>query len=141
MSGLPDISRVRKALRWCDKNGFALQCGHTGMIVEPIPPEYQCLMTTIKPDQNPCGSVVYFVVAPLVRRVKIGYSTNIYRRFHTQKKPSACDLVLAAYRPGTIIDEAMLHQEHKKDRVRGEWFNLTAELREEIHAALEELRK
>ena len=76
---------------------------------------------------TPPESVVYFVAAPEVNRVKIGRSRDAGVRFGTLQQASPSELTLL----GVIPDgnrEREIHERFGSCRVRGEWFILTPEL-------------
>ena len=70
---------------------------------------------------------IYFIHAPEVALIKIGYSKNWRLRFYNLSVMSAVQLELLAVSEGTIQEEQALHRTFGP-RVRGEWFDATAEL-------------
>lgn len=66
----------------------------------------------IKPDDGPC---------------KIGFTTNLERRFTTIQAQSPLPLTIIHTFAGTLADEAGLHERFKDRRLHGEWFDLTDE--------------
>jgi len=82
---------------------------------------------------NSNGGVVYFLAAPSVDLVKIGFSLDVKDRLRKLSTGSAVVTQLLKTIPGTRQDEATLHRRFKAYRVRGEWFKL-APIRLEIEA-------
>ncbi|HYT91147.1 MAG TPA: GIY-YIG nuclease family protein [Gemmataceae bacterium] len=78
------------------------------------------------------GTYIYFVEAVGQERIKIGKADNPEARVMQLQTGSAVELRLL----GVIADqpsrEAELHAAFAKDRVQGEWFHATAELRDYI---------
>jgi hypothetical protein len=77
---------------------------------------------------------VYFIAAPELRRVKIGYARDLPRRLSALQVSSPCPLVLVA---AVATDdpaglERKLHKRFAHLRIQGEWFGLTDELDEEM---------
>ena len=62
--------------------------------------------------------------------VKIGYSSNVTKRMNVLQTASPRKLYLLSSFYGTRKDEKQIHRKFKKERQRGEWFNLTNEIRE-----------
>lgn len=71
--------------------------------------------------------MIYFISAPEVRRIKIGYSTNWQDRFLAIMTASPVDLDVLVVSEGTWHQEQTLHRVFP-GRFRGEWFNETPEL-------------
>ena len=81
---------------------------------------------------------VYFIQAGDDGSVKIGISADPERRLELLQGAHYEELVLLAYRPGTLAMEKRLHSKFAAWRIRGEWFEADAPgLREEIDAALD----
>lgn len=76
---------------------------------------------------------VYFIGAPAVRRIKIGWSQDHpSRRLHTFQTGSPVPLVLLAYVEANPAAEKELHRRFASLRVAGEWFEDSPELMEAI---------
>jgi hypothetical protein len=69
------------------------------------------------------GEVVYFMHAPLVRRVKIGKTTHLLRRFNALKTACPVSLEIVALFDAEAWPESSLHARFKKHRLHGEWFS------------------
>ena len=77
---------------------------------------------------------VYFLLAPDVRRVKIGRSIDIRRRLIEIRLLSPVMLELIGVVPGGSAVETMYHQRWSHLRQHGEWFQATDELLDHLHA-------
>lgn len=64
---------------------------------------------------------VYLIHAPVTRRVKIGRSRQVYKRFSSIRTMSGTDVELVAVLPGE--DELHLHKRFADRRITGEWFD------------------
>lgn len=64
---------------------------------------------------------VYLVHAPATGRVKIGRSTQVYKRFSALRAQSGADLELIAVLPEE--SELNLHRRFADRRLNGEWFD------------------
>lgn len=69
------------------------------------------------------AEVVYFIHAPEVRRVKIGYSTDVEKRLIGLQTSSPCALRLIKIIPGGKDLEQRLHYRFRAHHVDGEWFD------------------
>lgn len=76
---------------------------------------------------------IYFVRAGQTNTVKIGYATDVEKRLSNLQCASHHELRLIGHLPGSRDDEAGWHQRFAKERIRGEWFKLSARLREGIN--------
>lgn len=74
------------------------------------------------------GPYVYFVEAP-VGLIKIGFSKSLRERFKKLQTCSPLPLGMLSLRRGCYADEIELHKRFAGDRVRGEWFSATDEIR------------
>lgn len=72
--------------------------------------------------------VVYFIGAPSLGLVKIGYSEDLASRFTDLSVGSPVELRLLHVIPGDVDDERALHKRFALYRVRGEWFRITGTL-------------
>lgn len=81
-------------------------------------------------ETEPKGSVVYFLAAWDVNRVKIGTTTRrgLPRRLHHLITASPIELKLLGYQDGGRRLERWLHEEFASARVGGEWFDMTPEI-------------
>jgi len=70
--------------------------------------------------------MIYFARAD--NSVKIGFSRYVPTRMRTIKGSNHSELKLMAVIPGGRTREKRLHERFAKDRIRGEWFELTPEL-------------
>jgi hypothetical protein len=78
---------------------------------------------------------VYFISARDVDLVKIGCAFDPVRRFNHLRTASPIELTLEGAIPGGYAKEHELHERFAKQRVRGEWFMITAEIQTEIDAS------
>lgn len=72
---------------------------------------------------------VYFVLAPLINRVKIGHSRGVAARFAGLKECAPEAFVFLGWVPGGYAVERRFHEVYSDLRAHGEWFNATPELR------------
>lgn len=98
------------------------------------------ILKSQKPDK-PMG-LVYFVLAPEVNRIKIGFTSKpIQFRMSGMLTDCPCKLELLKTVPGTTQDEYDLHRFFRDLNYRREWFHATPELRsfidELIHFPIE----
>lgn len=89
---------------------------------------YLACLHNIKYEFEPKEEVVYFILNSL-GRTKIGYTSDIDKRFKALKYASGDDLkVIAVYAPKLLKApqlESLLHNEYGGSRIFGEWFELT----------------
>jgi hypothetical protein len=78
------------------------------------------------------GTFVYFAEAVGQERIKIGRADNPEARVTQLQTGSAVELRLLGVVAGPSSLEAELHAAFANDRIQGEWFHATAELREYI---------
>ena len=71
---------------------------------------------------------VYFVFAPELRRIKIGFTRDVARRFTSLRNSSPCDLLLIGSVRAAPVAEGAFHGLLQDFRRYGEWFDLTAEV-------------
>lgn len=74
-------------------------------------------------------SGIYFVEAIGCERIKIGYSRNVEGRLLEMQVDCPFDLELLVVTAGAKDIEPAVHDKFRGARVRGEWFEATAELR------------
>lgn len=80
---------------------------------------------------------VYFIVCTDTYRCKIGFTAkDPAKRLKNLQTGSPGELALVLTHPGTQDTEAALHKKFEASCVRGEWFDLTDELRAYMVAAL-----
>jgi hypothetical protein len=78
-------------------------------------------------------SYVYFIACTETLRVKIGFTSGSpYVRLKALQTGAPADLVLMACVPGTVETEQHYHRKYAAQRVRGEWFEGSPELLEEL---------
>ena len=80
---------------------------------------------------------IYFIQCQDTGPIKIGYATNVKRRFSEIQVNCPYTLKLLAFAPGSKLWEDALHQEYRKINTRGEWFLPTEKLMSHIN----EIRK
>ena len=75
------------------------------------------------------GPVIYFVSAWDAEIVKIGFTTSMRSRLRSLRTacPKAPRIHLLL--KGTLLEERELHKRFEADRIRGEWFRLSAAIR------------
>ena len=73
---------------------------------------------------------VYFIVCTDAPRCKIGFTKSApEKRLKNLQTGSASELALIAVHPGTPDTERRLHEKFSASCIRGEWFEITNELR------------
>jgi len=73
---------------------------------------------------------VYFVICMDAERCKIGFTKgDVEKRLKNLQTGSASELIMIAKHPGTTETERRLHEKFAANRLHGEWFELTNELR------------
>lgn len=73
---------------------------------------------------------VYFIVCTETGRCKIGFTRhNVEKRIAGLQMGSASQLALLAMHPGTTSTERRLHEKFGEDRLHGEWFKVSDQLR------------
>lgn len=75
---------------------------------------------------------VYFVLAPQLRRIKIGVSTSVDKRYKTLRECAPEDFQFLGWIPGGVAVERALHHRLRESRAHGEWFDLTPETLQEL---------
>lgn len=78
---------------------------------------------------NASDGWVYFLVAPEMGLIKIGFSTNPEKRINKQIHESVATLICIGHymAPGTA--ERHLHRHFRQYRIKGEWFRDCEEIR------------
>lgn len=71
--------------------------------------------------------VVYFMYS--AGKIKIGYSKDVLKRLTDLSNMASSPVELIAVLPGDREFERHLHQTFKPDRIHGEWFNPSSEIR------------
>lgn len=66
---------------------------------------------------------LYFVEAPAIRLIKIGFSQDVKQRFAAIDTGSPVDVRLLGWVPGLRAHERVLHERFASARIRGEWFS------------------
>lgn len=72
--------------------------------------------------------MIYFVQAEDGGPIKIGLCTDIKSRLASMQTGNHKRLWVLAYIPGGMVDEKRLHERFSRYRVRGEWFEPSADL-------------
>lgn len=81
---------------------------------------------------------IYFIHAPVVNRVKIGFATNVHSRFKALNSVSPVELKLLGFLPNkTMEDERFLHVVFDDYREKHEWFALSNEIKEFLEEELD----
>jgi hypothetical protein len=78
--------------------------------------------------------MIYFAQLRSGGPIKIGYAKNAKRRFSQLQIGNSTTLKCLALIAGNEGDERLLHIKFAQDRIRGEWFKPTEQLREYIRA-------
>lgn len=86
--------------------------------------------------QRPPNSFVYFVECPEAFAIKVGFTSQVERRFSMLQTSSPFELRLIGTVPGGLDHEARLHWLFRKERTRGEWFRDGGPLRSMIEALM-----
>jgi len=71
---------------------------------------------------------IYFLFAPEVGRIKIGFTTNFKQRLADLKNTSPCELELLKIVRGNFQTELALHAVFHGSRQMGEWYEVTQKL-------------
>lgn len=71
---------------------------------------------------------IYFLHAKEVRRIKIGFTTNLNARLRELKMGSPTELILFNYVRGTFHLEQVLLGVFAKYRLHGEWFESSEDI-------------
>lgn len=90
------------------------------------------LAATLVPRGEACkvqATFVYFIACGDRGAIKVGVATDVTRRVAELQTGSADELILLAYTPGGFALESGIHDQFSADRIRGEWFRDTPELR------------
>lgn len=74
---------------------------------------------------------VYFIHAPEVARVKIGFATNVASRVNKIRSDSPVPVLLIGQMPGTLADEANMHRRFEAFRINREWFSASPQVMRE----------
>lgn len=72
---------------------------------------------------------VYYVLDPASAAIKIGLSQNPQRNFHNLQRGNATELEMIGWHKGDTSIETAIHRQFKDDKIRGEWFKDSKELR------------
>ena len=81
-----------------------------------------------KSKRNEKGAI-YFITMGMSGVLKIGFSTNLDARLKSLKTSSPTKIVLLLVINGTMAEERALHKRFASDRVQGEWFRFSDEIR------------
>jgi len=79
---------------------------------------------------------VYFIYAPEIERVKIGFSGNALKRFEQVKHWVPVSIVLLGTVDGPRFLETQLHQLCADHQANGEWFHMSPFVRDVIDQLL-----
>lgn len=76
---------------------------------------------------------IYFLLSEKMDAVKIGFTRGkIEKRLREWKTWHPYDFDVLKVLEGTMIEERLLHRRFWKDKIRGEWFRYSEELKEYI---------
>ena len=73
---------------------------------------------------------VIYAIEDEQRRIKIGWARNASRRLAILQTGNADELRLVGVIPGTVANERIIHELLVTDRLRGEWYRDSPDLRE-----------
>ena len=96
-----------------------------------------CSKRTRRTAQQHRPEFIYFAEEVGSDTVKIGISVNPESRLSTLQTSNPKTLRLIHAFEGTGEDEAELHERFAKDRIRGEWFTLSEQIKEYLRSAQE----
>ena len=82
-------------------------------------------IVSVPPDHQATEAWVYFIHAPRLRLIKIGYSTNPDARLRALRVGVPVDMRIIGKVRGGLITEKVYHEKFKHLRVGGEWFRAT----------------
>lgn len=77
---------------------------------------------------EPRNSIVYFIKDEVTSLIKIGYTTNIVRRFSALSTGMPGRLSIIRILFGTSLCEKEFHEVFAADRVSGEWFSFNPKM-------------
>lgn len=80
----------------------------------------------------PAPGLVYFIEAVGTDSIKIGWTRKLRQRFRALQQSCPVDLKLLCAEAGAKSDERQRHLTFWQDRIRGEWFYASDELRKHI---------
>lgn len=82
---------------------------------------------------EPRKGLIYYIACSETKRLKIGFTAGaVEKRLRALQTGSAGELVLIAVHPGDPEDEKFLHFHFQKQRLHGEWFEMSEEMFEHI---------
>lgn len=71
---------------------------------------------------------IYFIRCPAMNAVKIGFTSDPYKRMASMQVGCPAELVMHGYFQGKMGDERWLHSKFGSQRIRGEWFTESKEM-------------
>jgi hypothetical protein len=88
-------------------------------------------------DDNGKPGWIYFILCADAKRCKIGFTRHdVSKRLANLQTGSASELCLLVKHPGSMESERILHARFAADRVQGEWFNVSEDIRAYLLAAV-----
>lgn len=78
---------------------------------------------------------IYFLFAPDLMRIKVGFTRDVERRFNSLLNASPCELELIGSARGAPRVEDALLCFLRPDQVKGEWFNATPRVVDAVEVA------
>lgn len=91
----------------------------------------RCIVPGRKPPNLKTVGNIYFILAPEVNRVKIGFAQNLQGRLAALQTGSPVNMeIIASIANKTIADERFLHIMFDDYRFKGEWFEFSEEIKE-----------
>jgi len=80
------------------------------------------------------GDIIYFILSPLTKKVKIGKSSNtsFIKRFQSIQTACPDQLIVLGIMPGGLEEESRIQDNFIEMYYRGEWYNYTKEIRKYV---------
>lgn len=74
----------------------------------------------------PTGFIYVLQTTEFTKRIKVGFTNDVNKRFRTLARTSPVRLCLLASWPGTVEEEGQIHDRIASYRIQGEWFSVGA---------------
>jgi hypothetical protein len=89
-------------------------------------------VTTVDKIPEDVRTNIYFIEAPSARRIKIGKTDHLRKRFCSLRISSPVPIKLVAFSVAHPREEYVYHRRFDASRYRGEWFDESDDLRSVI---------